>query len=717
GMGVVYTIKDKDVQERRMVMKITIPGKADEEFIERFEEEAEVTGQLTHPGIATVLEKGKVEASKIREMLEKSEILSDKEADASKKQKVLEIIRQIKTEEANHKAKQKRSKVTEPLYVSYFVQKHIDGENLEDVLQKLKDGNKKYLREYSLPKLMNIFQRICETVAYANNSDIVHRDLKPENIMVGPFGEVYVMDWGLAKVRGIAQGSAEKKQGKKKKKVPRSQRTKVKVARDHARSMTGDVMGTPYYMSPEQADGEVDLIDGRSDVFSLGAILYQMATFRKPFEASTLQNIIFAILSKDPASLVDNWKWGHEDANPKILESIAYTALEKEQKDRYPSASDLAKDVERFMGHERVDIHPYGFYDNVVAFNKRHHGRPFLATVITLLLLTAGGGVAAYLSVQKAAAEREAKTNLEGKLEAEKESSKNKELALQKSEEARVNAELAEKNALEAKDEAEKAQKAAEGEAAALKSKADRADAVSLAVQGRVFVTKNNYQKALEYFLAARKADPSFPDAWNGIGEAKFNLGRRVAEKEKRSKLFSEAKSDLEKAIELDNDPEEKDKLAGRAQVHLADVHVGLSNKAEAEKLYREAIAKSPDYITGHYKLARFLCSRRKYDEAIKHYTRITEISKDYWAGWDGLGYIHLKHGRLAEAEKCYHRAKKGHPESYYSLAEIKFRQADWQAANSFLTVLEDVLPGYKTEKRIQMQREVAERLAQRKNN
>jgi serine/threonine protein kinase len=133
----------------------------------------------------------------------------------------------------------------------------------------------------SLPDLLRIFQKVCEAVAFAHAHGVIHRDLKPENIMVGAFGEVLVMDWGLAKIVG-AEGRAQRAEGEERRAESRGRRAeggeddsvngKVAASAAHE-TLHGTVMGTPAYMAPEQKRGEIDQIDQRTDVFALGAIL------------------------------------------------------------------------------------------------------------------------------------------------------------------------------------------------------------------------------------------------------------------------------------------------------------------------------------------------------------------------------------------------------------------------------------------------------------
>ncbi len=201
------------------------------------------------------------------------------------------------------------------------------------------------------PPRLRLFQRICEAVAFAHAGGVVHRDLKPENVMVGAFGEALVMDWGIAKslAPGSARGPAVDAD------APRgSPADTLPAPTEGDGTIAGTVMGTPGYMAPEQARGDLAAVDARSDVYALGAILAFLVTR------------------------------GHPDA-PKPLASICEKAMRPSPADRYATASDLADDVGRFLDGEPVRAHPEGVTQRVVRFASRH--RVVLSLLGTYLLV------------------------------------------------------------------------------------------------------------------------------------------------------------------------------------------------------------------------------------------------------------------------------------------------------------------------------------------
>ena len=170
-----------------------------------------------------------------------------------------------------------------------------------------------------LPDLLRMFYRVCETVAYAHAHGILHRDLKPQNIMIGPFGEVLLIDWGVAK---LLRGQETPEAGS----VPAAPGA-------DGDTLPGTVVGTLGYMAPEQAAGEVALVDERTDVFGLGAVLHFLLEGRPPPERGAA-------------------------AVPAPLRSIAAKATTADPAARYQSASELMADLARYADGEPVLAHP-----------------------------------------------------------------------------------------------------------------------------------------------------------------------------------------------------------------------------------------------------------------------------------------------------------------------------------------------------------------------
>ena len=224
GVGVVLKGRDRDLG-RDIAMKVLRPEHASRpEIMQRFVEEAQIGGQLQHPGIVPVYELG------------------------------LQADRQ-----------------------PYFTMKLVKGKTLAGLLESRAGP------DVDLPRFLRIFEKVCETIAYAHARGVIHRDLKPANIMVGSFGEVQVVDWGFAKV--LAQGGVADERAPE---DPNA--TVVRTIRSESEgsaSVAGSVMGTPAYMPPEQALGQIEIVDERSDVFALGAILCEILTGEPPYVTSS----------------------------------------------------------------------------------------------------------------------------------------------------------------------------------------------------------------------------------------------------------------------------------------------------------------------------------------------------------------------------------------------------------------------------------------------
>ncbi len=239
GMGAVLKGRDPDLG-RDLAVKVLLESHREKpELVRRFVEEAQIGGQLQHPGIVPVYELGTF---------------------------------------ADHRP--------------YFTMKLVKGRTLSALLAERSSPS------HDLPRFLAIFEAVCQTVAYAHARGVIHRDLKPSNVMVGSFGEVQVMDWGLAKV--LKEGGVADELPVQ----PAPEATVIATVRsgsDGDDSQAGSVLGTPAYMAPEQASGEIERVDRRADVFGLGSILCELLTGQAAYTGRSQPELIRKAMRGDTA--------------------------------------------------------------------------------------------------------------------------------------------------------------------------------------------------------------------------------------------------------------------------------------------------------------------------------------------------------------------------------------------------------------------------------
>jgi serine/threonine-protein kinase len=313
GMGAILKGRDVDLGRDIAVKVLLETHQGRTELVQRFVEEAQISGQLQHPGVVPVYELGQ---------------FADKRP--------------------------------------YFTMKLVKGKTLAKLLQeRMNDEGGRMNRNTAgsdssfilhpssfspdLPRFIEIFLKVCQTLAYAHARGVIHRDLKPSNVMVGNFGEVQVMDWGLAKVLkegGVADEQSSRARQQQAVSVIQTQRSQgSSPAEFGSDTQAGSVLGTPGYMAPEQARGEIDLVDERSDVFGLGAILCEILTGQPPFTGKNAE----AMRKAQTAKLDEAFSRLDDCSGDPELIALAKRCLAAEPWDRLRDAGEVAAAVAAYQ--------------------------------------------------------------------------------------------------------------------------------------------------------------------------------------------------------------------------------------------------------------------------------------------------------------------------------------------------------------------------------
>ena len=280
----------------------------------------------------------------------------------------------------------------------FFVMKFVDGETLESIIEKLAAGDPAYHRRYGFEARLDLFVGLMRALQYAHSQGLVHRDVKPANIMVGEFGEVVLMDWGIAhRMRGDERATAPVG-------GPASMPALVEgpgTQRSSAETVEGSVVGTPQYMSPEQAAGEVAGLDGRSDLYSACVVLYELLTLTPYVEQGrTAMQTVVAASQRQPPSVIDRaYDNPYQPSVPVELRHFLRSALAHDKGARFDSAEELLWALERLRAGD-CGVHcPVTFMKQSNAKMERFMDRYPAASMFLAAgtLLTFLGGLAGWV--------------------------------------------------------------------------------------------------------------------------------------------------------------------------------------------------------------------------------------------------------------------------------------------------------------------------------
>jgi tetratricopeptide (TPR) repeat protein/tRNA A-37 threonylcarbamoyl transferase component Bud32 len=509
-IGRVWLARDSDLG-REVALKELLPERSQQPWLShRFLQEAKITGQLQHPGIVPVYELAR------------------------------------------------RSFDQAPFYTMRFVQGRTLTTAVREYHAKRQQGQAGSL---DLNALLGAFVAVCNALAYAHARGVVHRDLKGQNIVLGDYGEVIVLDWGLAKLVGVP---AEQKD------MP-----SVRLERDAELEGTldGQVIGTPAYMAPEQARGQLDLVDRLTDVYGLGAILFEILTGRPPHDGSGTDEVLQHIVNEEtpPAR-------SREPSVPRPLDHICSRAMAKVRSERYATAKDLAEEVKRWLADEPVQAYRESFLARCGRWGRRH--KSFVSGAAALLLTSlVAAGIALVL------------------LRAEEQKTKNE------------------------YDRAVRLREAADKE----RQKAEEQEQIARTQQRRAEEESRNRRKVADLLVGMFYASDPL-----GINSVSFYIPRAAGTSPSVAEVLSRGKEKSER--ELKNEPA----IQATVLDAIGNVYRSLGNYDEAEKLLQQAVelrqrkyAESPlELAESLHNLAWLYHDRGSYDKAADLYRQALEIRR-----------------------------------------------------------------------------------------
>lgn len=334
GLGQVFVARDEELGRRVALKEIRNDKAHDPNLRSRFVLEAEINGNLEHPGIVPVYGLG-----------------------------------------------------TYPDGRPFYAMRFVEGDSLREAIARFHASgatrNRGEYRSLEFRQLLARFVDVCEAIAYAHSRGVLHRDLKPDNVMLGRYGETLVVDWGLAKTLGGRDTVGGE---------PTESALVPPSGDSHDPTLAGTALGTPAYMSPEQAEGRLDELGPATDVYALGATLHHLLTGRAPVEGEDLGDVLRRVIRGEippPRTL-------RSDV-PRALEAVCRKAMALKPADRYQSAQALAEDIERWLADEPLAAYREPLLARMQRWGRKH--RTLVTSAAAVSVVTALG--AAFSAAQQ----------------------------------------------------------------------------------------------------------------------------------------------------------------------------------------------------------------------------------------------------------------------------------------------------------------------------
>lgn len=587
GMGIVYRVKDRRL-EREAAMKVLIPDQVGPRSTERFLREAQITARLNHPCIPAIFESGKTADEQL-----------------------------------------------------YMLMQVIQGETLTARIRAYHDAGRP---PEAFKDLLEQLIKVSDALHYAHSRGVLHRDIKPDNIMIGQFGEVMVMDWGIA--RDLHDSIDHPLQG--------PQGTHVDSANPMQLTQEGAAIGTPGYMSPEQAGG--DVVNEKTDIFALGGLLMEILTDTQPVEGKNTIAIITSTVSGTYTSALKR-----DSSVPRELNSLTMKAMAYEPEKRYPSAKAFGQDLRNFLTGAPVSAHSYGAMERTQRWVK-HHPKSMLGLFAFLFALGLGALLWSLWSQQEQERKRAENVAAQAK-------------------ESQERVERLFRNLTEAQSLANRGQSLEEIQKTLAPVLEDAGGALPVYLSvARVYEDAGYFDPCKDVLERAIKAHPPayealfylhelelkeskksghsfFTDAFNRIQKVAKDRGDVNEFTLFGDALRAEQENDLKRALELYNKVEEANSRFAPLYNNRGYVKQRLGDKKGAMADYERCTALAPNDYKAHFNAGLLLMNAARFSKAIDEFDLCLKKQPNYFEAYINRASCHSRLGNQRAALTDYKSA------------------------------------------------------------